>query len=57
MKDWKTTLCGAIFAFSMLLYQQGVRIGHIGATDGLGLIQVVAAAILGKAAADGNQSK
>jgi hypothetical protein len=46
-KNWKTTLAGLLLASSMFLQQSGVKIGHVGNTDVVGLIQIAAAAILG----------
>lgn len=52
MKNWKTTLAGAIFGLLLLLQQQGVKIGHIGDGDWLGVSVAAAAAVAGYVAKD-----
>jgi hypothetical protein len=45
--SWKTTLFGGIVATCLFLGQQGVKLGHIGNTDVIGLVQSVATLCLG----------
>ena len=54
MKNWKTTLFGILLGLSTALSQYGVKIGHVGQGDYLGLVQVIAAIGLGASAKDGN---
>ena len=46
-KNWKTTLAGIILAASMFASQAGVKVGHVGNTDVIGMVQAVAALVLG----------
>jgi hypothetical protein len=54
MKNWRTTLFGAILGITMAMSQYGIKIGHVGQGDYLGLIQVAAAILLGGSAKDKN---
>ncbi len=51
-KNWKTTLAGVILAASMFLGQAGVKIGHVGSTDVIGIVQAIAALVLGSYSKD-----
>lgn len=46
-KNWKTTLAGVLLAVTMFLGQAGVKVGHVGNTDVIGIAQAVAAIVLG----------
>lgn len=54
MKNWKTSLWGGFLAILLGLQTYGVKIGHVGNGDYLGLVTAVAAAGLGLSAKDNN---
>lgn len=54
MKNWKTTVFGFILAALVGLQTYGVKIGHVGQGDYIGLATAVAAAGLGASSKDNN---
>jgi hypothetical protein len=53
--SWKTTLFGGILATLLGLQTYGVKIGHVGNGDFVGLATAVAAGALGASSRDHNQ--
>ena len=54
MKNWKTTVFGLILAGLLGLQNYGVKLGHVGQGDYIGLATAVAAAAFGASSKDNN---
>lgn len=54
MKNWKTTLWGGLLAILLGLQTYGVKIGHVGNGDYVGLATAIAAGALGVSSKDNN---
>ena len=52
MKNWKTTLAGLVLAVLGGLQLYGVKIGHVGSGDYVGLLQTIVGLALGVYAKD-----
>lgn len=53
-KNWKTNLFGGLLAVVMSLQTYGVKVGHVGQGDFLGLSTAIFAGLLGLSAKDSN---
>ena len=56
-RNWRTTIAGYVLAAGIFCQQNGIKIGHLGATNFTDLATVVAAAILGHQAKDKNNEE
>ena len=54
MKNWKTNLWGGLLAVLLGLQTYGVKIGHVGQGDFVGLATAIAAGGLGLSSKDNN---
>ncbi len=55
-RSWKTTLFGVILGIVGAAQQYGIKVGHVGNGDWLGLAGIVSAVGLGASARDNNVS-